>query len=192
MRAIVAAAVVTLIALAAPAGAQTFLRDSRFDADIRQSVKLYLPGQDWRIWKAQLGAESRLRPDARSPVGAEGIAQFMPRTWAEILPAIGLDSKAVPRSVASVSIEAGAYYMARLWRQWAGWGGAKGHDGYDHAIAGYNAGSGNILKAWRLCDRPAPWDRTVTCLPRVTGHHSAETKGYVIRIRQFYAALVAM
>lgn len=173
------------------AQAQAFLRNDRFDADIRRAVKLYLPAQDWRMWKAQLAAESRLNPNVRSPVGAEGIAQFMPATWREILPAIGLDPKVVPRTEASVAIEAGAFYMARLWRQWTGWSGTRGQHAYDHAVAGYNAGSGHILKAWRACGRPAPWDATVRCLPQITGRHSEETRTYVIRIRGFFTALVA-
>lgn len=185
--------VILLVAIGAPAAhAQAFLRSDRFDADIRRSVKLYLPAQDWRMWKAQLAAESRLDPRVRSPAGALGIAQFMPATWAEILPAIGLDPKLVPRTEASLAIEAGAFYMARLWRQWTGWSGTRGQDAYDHAIAGYNSGSGNILRAWRACDRPTKWDATVRCLPQITGRHAEETRTYVVRIRGFFTALLVM
>jgi soluble lytic murein transglycosylase-like protein len=192
MRAIIAALLGVLVgAFFVPAHAQTFLRNDRFDEDIRRAVNLYLPGQDWRWWKAQLAAESRLDPNARSPVGAEGIAQFMRGTWAEVLPAIGLDPKVVPRSTASVAIEAGAVYMARLWRQWTGWTGTKGQDAYEASIAGYNAGSGHVLKAWRACNRPRPWDAIAVCLPQITGRHSVETRGYVVRIRSYYRALVA-
>ena len=190
--AVLACALCGAVSMSGPAEAQAFHRNDRFDDSIRRAARLYLPAQDWRMWKAQLAAESRLDPKVRSPVGAEGIAQFMPATWREILPAIGLDPKAVPRTEASVAIEAGAFYMARLWRQWTGWSGTRGQDAYDHAIAGYNAGSGHILRAWRACDRPRPWDATVRCLAQITGRHAEETRGYVARIRSYFRALVAL
>ncbi|OMH36937.1 lytic transglycosylase domain-containing protein [Tersicoccus sp. Bi-70] len=34
------------------------------------------------VLAAQIEVESNWRPDARSPVGAQGLAQFMPETWA--------------------------------------------------------------------------------------------------------------
>lgn len=174
------------------AHAQAFLRNDRFDADIRRAVKLHLPAQDWRMWKAQLAAESRLNPTVRSPVGAEGIAQFMPATFDEIVRSMGRDPKLVNRQMAGLSIEAGAFYMGRLLRQWTGWSGVTGRDAYEHAIASYNCGSGNTLKAWRRCERPRAWDDTVRCLPQVTGKHAAETRTYVVRIRSYYAALLLM
>lgn len=174
------------------AQAQSFLRNERFDSDIRRAVKLYLPAQDWRWWKAQLAAESQLKPHVRSPVGAEGIAQFMPATFDEIVRLMGRDPKSVNRQMAGFSIEAGAFYMQRLARQWIGWSGVSGHDAYEHAIASYNCGSGNTLKAWRRCERPRAWDETVKCLPQVTGKHAVETRTYVVRIRSYYAALLLM
>lgn len=40
-------------------------------------------GVDWRLLKAQVRAESAFNPDAKSWVGAKGLAQFMDRTWEE-------------------------------------------------------------------------------------------------------------
>ena len=193
-RRVLAAALIGVLAGAVSASgawAQAALRNERFDDGIRRAAKMYLPGVDWRLWKAQLVAESGLNPKARSGVGAEGIAQFMPATWAHVLPQIGLDPKLVPRTEASVAIEAGAFYMATLLRQWMGWTDVRGVNAYEHSIAGYNAGPGNILKAWRFCERPAPWDATARCLPRVTGRHADETRGYVVRIRGYHRAMQA-
>jgi len=41
-------------------------------------------GIPWRLLKAQALAESGLDPDAKSRVGALGLAQFMPATWADL------------------------------------------------------------------------------------------------------------
>ncbi|BBO84110.1 hypothetical protein DSCO28_46760 [Desulfosarcina ovata subsp. sediminis] len=42
------------------------------------------PAFDWRHFKAQAVAESRLQAAAKSRVGAVGLMQIMPRTFAEI------------------------------------------------------------------------------------------------------------
>jgi len=51
-----------------------------YDKLIQQATEQYFPEADWRLIKAQLYQESRLNPQARSPAGALGIAQFMPAT----------------------------------------------------------------------------------------------------------------
>lgn len=173
--------------------AQQGLYADRYDGAIRKAAEMYWPtGPDWRWWKAQLWQESRLNPQARSPVGASGIAQFMPATWSEVARQLGIDPKRVPATVAEPAIAAGAYYMARLKRQWRGWSAsADMMETHRHAQAGYNAGSGHVRRAWTLCGRPARWVETAACLARVTGRHAAETITYVDRIARWRAMLAA-
>jgi hypothetical protein len=77
---------------------------------------------------AQLYAESGFNPFARSPAGAEGIAQFMPGT----ADAYGLDDPFDPVE----AIDAQAHLMSDLLRQFGG--------KVALALAGYNAGAGAV------------------------------------------------
>lgn len=194
IRAAIAGSLAALVALAQPAAAapgDRFLACDRYTGDVAEAVRRWW--SDWPDpldWQAQLFQESRCNPVARSPVGAEGIAQFMPATWVDILRRLGEDPRAVPRTQARMAIRAGAYYMRVLRDQWRGWSGSgDAAEVQRHAQAGYNAGSGHILKAWRACGRPEGWRATRACLPQVTGRHAAETIGYVDRIAQWRAML---
>lgn len=158
---------------------------SRYDRQIELAASRWLPGVPWRLWKAQLYQESRLDPEARSPAGAEGLAQFMPATWNEITRAMGYGL--VDRRIADASIQAGAYYMARLRRQWSA--PRPERDRHDLAMASYNAGIGHILAAQRLCRDPPLYDAIMACLPQITGRHARETLGYAPSIRRWHAAM---
>lgn len=141
---------------------------------------------DWRWWKAQLYQESLLDPAAVSPVGARGLAQFMPGTWADIAPMLGYGH--LSPHVAGPAIEAGAYYMRRLAR---GWSSPRPEiDRWNLARASYNAGFGNLLAAQRSCGGPALYVEIVACLPQITGRHSRETLTYVERIRRWYEEML--
>ncbi len=160
----------------------------QYDRQIEQAASRYLPGLPWRLWKAQLYQESRLDPNARSPAGAEGLAQFMPATWREITKAMELGL--VDRRMAAPSIEAGAYYMARLRGQWKSE--RPEADRHNLAMASYNAGIGHILAAQRLCGDARLYEPIMACLGQVTGRHAAETRGYAPAIRRWHAAMEAV
>ncbi|MBR0644007.1 transglycosylase SLT domain-containing protein [Roseomonas hellenica] len=160
------------------------LFSSRFDPQIRAASALYLPSRPWQEWKAQLYQESRFEPAAVSPVGARGLAQFMPGTWAEVARQLRLPPGASPHQ--DIAIQAGAYYMARLRASWTAQ--RPDDDRQRLAQASYNAGLGNILRAQQRCGG-VTWGEISPCLASVTGHHAAETIGYVTAIARWRAML---
>lgn len=172
------------------------LSDTRYDAQIEDAAKKYLRGVDWRLLKAQYYQESRLKPEAVSPVGAAGIAQFMPRTWLEVSRQLGYGT-ASPHDT-RYAIEAGAFYMGQMRHFWRS--ADTEVNRHSLAMASYNAGAGNIRKAQRRWATHAYsyeslYDWHVVLhdhLPRVTGRHAKETQTYVVRIWDYYKRLVAM
>lgn len=150
-----------------------------YDAEIKDAWALYHPGDDPKWWKAQLWQESHLNPNAVSPAGAEGIAQFMRGTAAQY----GL----VDRRMATPSIFAGAKLMRdnrRFWR-------APRTDASRRRLsqAGYNCGNGNLVKAQRLCGGPNEYEGIMRCLRMVTGRYAAETEGYAPRIERWFGMM---
>lgn len=154
----------------------------RYDDQIQQSVRKYWGHfPQWQFWKAQLYQESLFDPLAVSPVGAAGLAQFMPATWDQIARELGLGS--VSPHDSRYAITAGAYYMAKLSRSWKSE--RSDLDRQRLAMASYNAGMGNLLKAQRACGGHNDYPRIIACLPEITGHHSKETITYVERIEDY-------
>lgn len=138
-------------------------------------------------WKSQLYQESKLDTEAVSPVGAEGLAQFMPATWRQIAGEMGYPEQATPRQP-KLAINAGAYYMRKLRN---GWSSPRPMlDRQQLAQASYNAGFGNLLKAQRICGGKNLYSDIIKCLPQVTGHFSEETITYIERIERWYKRLL--
>ncbi len=97
----------------------------------------------------QINEESGFNPNAVSPAGAVGIAQFLPGTAA----GLGID----PRNPIQ-ALRGAAQLMANYARQYGG--------DYAKALATYNAGSGTVQRAVNNCG--TNW---LNCLPGETRHY---------------------
>jgi len=162
---------------------ERYNRVVKFDKHFKKYAKRYFgPNFDWRHFKAQAIAESRLKEKAKSHVGALGVMQIMPKTFEEIRhknPSIK-GTREQPRW----NIAAGIYYDRKLWNLWKAERPFEDRLGF--MFASYNAGSGNILKAQRLAREKQLnenlWQSIEPVLPQITGKRSAETINYIKRI----------
>lgn len=98
---------------------------------IEQSARIY--GLEPLLLARLLYQESRFRPDiitgaVVSPKGAQGIAQFMPATAAEL---------GINPLVPSQAIAGAARYLSSLYDRFGDW---------EKALAAYNWGQGNVAK----------------------------------------------
>lgn len=178
-------AIALCLACIAQASCAYTLGTDRYDDQIKSASERFLPGWDWRWYRAQLYQESRLDPSAVSPAGAAGIAQFMPATWRDVAPQIGAGGLS-PHATESAII-AGAYYMSKLRRVWRSE--RTESDRRQLAQASYNAGTGNILAAQRACNGARHWPDIAPCLVQVTGSHATETLTYVERIQRWFVLM---
>ena len=170
-----------------PTACASPLAPSIYDTRIYQAAQVYWAPQrrgDWCVLKSQLWAESDFRPDVSSHVGAEGLAQFMPATWREVAEKLHIVQ---PATDPSAAIKAQAWYMEHLASKWS----SKRPEGcrIRLALASYNAGFGNILKAQGVALLSPCWDKIGPALPKVTGKHAKETRAYVDRIDRQYVEL---
>lgn len=101
---------------------------STYDAYIVASAARH--GVDPALLKAMMHTESAFNPNARSPVGAQGLMQLMPATARRF-------SVNNPWNPAE-NIEGSAKYLAWLLRKF--------NNKVEFAVAGYNAGEGNVMK----------------------------------------------
>jgi membrane-bound lytic murein transglycosylase F len=150
-----------------------------YDPLFRKYTKHYFGAHfDWHWFKAQAIAESGLRPDARSPMGARGIMQILPSTYQEI--------RARNPFLASIdeprwNIAAGIFYDRQLYRKWKKKQAIRTSERLKFAFGSYNAGYGNILKAHK---RAARNGQSVNTWQQVAAHAPSETRHYVRRIEQ--------
>lgn len=165
--------------LKANKGVGSVLKDSLYDVSIRKWNSVYTPNNPWCWNKAQIKAESAFNPNAVSRVGAMGLGQFMPATWAQMQRELRWNSD-VSAFTPSVNIQAQAYYMKKLRDQFKRE--RPEYDRHSLALASYNAGLGNILKAQKRTGGSLLYQPMIEQLPYITGHHSRETTQYVNRI----------
>lgn len=161
-----------------------------FDPIFRKYAKRYWgPATDWRWFKAQGMAESNLVPTARSRVGARGIMQLMPSTFAEIQ---SQRHEFTRIDDPEWNIAAGIAHDRWLWTLWDDRV-LHDDDRWDFMFASYNAGQGTIMRARRAAEQRrldnARWQSIEQVAPTVERWRYAETLGYVRKIRANKAAL---
>ena len=165
------------------AGDKRGLTYAGYDEAIQKGWRKYNADfPDWRWWKAQLYQESAFDTDAVSGVGARGLCQAMPGTFADW--SKQLKWAAASPHVAKFCIDGGAYYMAQL-RRFPDWRNWPDPDRHRMAQASYNAGAGWIRKAARACDA-LTWEAASACLAQFTGAANAkQTRDYVALIARW-------
>lgn len=99
-----------------------------FDSYIAQAANLYQ--LDHGLIKAIMHTESGFNPNARSPVGAQGLMQLMPATARRFAVGNAFDP--------AQNIQGGAKYISWLLKRF--------HNNTELALAAYNAGEGNVDK----------------------------------------------
>ena len=182
--------VALLTASASPSDAQRVPRDQeRYDDLFRKySKRFFGVGYDWRYFKAQGMAESNLDSAAQSYVGARGIMQLMPSTFAQIQ-----SRRTEFESIDHVewNIAAGILHDRYLWQRWKDLG--IDDERRRFMFASYNAGEGPILRARgmaraRQLDAHA-WTSIEQVAPEVQRWRYRETLGYVRKIQRNYRQL---
>lgn len=185
--------ILAIVLLLIPCQSQAFERYNevvKYDTYFSKYSKRYFgPNFDWHYFKAQAIAESRLKAEAKSRVGALGLMQIMPKTFKEIArknPSIK-GTREQPRW----NIAAGIYYDREIWNTWKAE--RPFEDRLNFMFGSYNAGKGNILKAQKIANKEGLdanlWESIELTLGEVTGGRSAETIGYIKKIDEIKGVL---
>jgi membrane-bound lytic murein transglycosylase MltF len=171
-------------------GFEKYREHTEYDTHFRKYSKRFFGiGFDWHYFKAQGIAESNLNPQARSPVGAVGIMQLMPATFAEV--SDKADDIAGTLEEPRWNIAAGIWYNKYQFDYWQ-----KGRaldERLKFMYGSYNAGRVTLRKAQRHAINrgldPRRWESMHEALPLVTGARSKETLTYVDRVFEIRDAL---
>jgi membrane-bound lytic murein transglycosylase F len=178
-----------LAAAAFPLQAQKLKSTDRYDEIFRKYSKRYFgPGFDWQYFKAQGMAESGLDPEAKSWVGARGVMQLMPGTYAAIKnrrPELGEINDP------EWNIAAGIMHSRSLWNRW------KDHQTKEERLrfmfGSYNAGEGTIMRAKNVARAEQldelSWSSIETVAPKVQRWRYTETLPYVRKIENYHQRL---
>ncbi len=191
MRSLVLVAGLLALGCAGPLAAQRTDNRDRYDDTFRKySKRFFGPAFDWQYFKAQGLAESGLDPKARSPVGARGVMQLMPGTYAMI--------KSRRKELGAIenpewNIAAGILHDRGLWLRWDS--AATAQERARFMFGSYNAGEGPILRARKLAHAKqldgTMWTSIETVAPNVPRWRYRETLPYVRRIENNYGELQA-
>ena len=148
---------------------------SPFDELVQQETAKH--AFDWRLIVAQMYQESRFNPRARSPAGAVGLMQMLPRTAREF----GVRKLRDPAQ----SVRAGVAYLAWLHSRFEPELTVKNRIWF--ALAAYNAGFGHVTDARKLASGklgldPDRWFDNVEVAMRLLSkrtYYRNATHGYV-------------
>lgn len=122
---------------------------------------------DPRLFHALVREESNFNPEIKSHAGACGLAQLMPGTFRGVATKMGLTVASSDIWKPEVNLKIGAWYLDTLHSRY------RGNSGL--ALAGYNAGEGNVDK-WLELRPDWPTDAFVEAIP------FRETRHYVKRV----------
>lgn len=180
--AVLVAALLCLVSVASAAGIPS--QAGQYRAGLIRAAHAF-GGLDAPVadFAAQIEQESRWRPNARSHVGAQGMAQFMPATARWIC---GVYADELP----GCDVTNPAWAMAALVRYdrviWSGLSAATDCDRMAMALSGYNGGPGWVARDKRLAADhgadPDRWWGHVERFSRRSEAAFAENRGYPRRI----------
>ncbi len=131
---------------------------------------------DPRIFHALVREESNFNHKARSWAGAQGLSQLMPATARGVAGWLGMPYSGSQAYDPETNLKIGARYLESLFKRYRG--------NPFLALAGYNAGEGNVDKWRKRGERPT--DEFVEAIP------FRETRGYVKRVMGTYQAYRAL
>lgn len=158
------------LVVAAPADAYraTIMRETQFRFGIPSPAP---------VIAAQISQESGWNPTARSPVGAQGLMQFMPATaeWAAVAGAFGTIEPFNP----AWSIRAGVWYDRWLFER------IKADtpcDQWHFSLSAYNGGLGYVYKRQRRSPSPGSYSTTGPINPGIHPRNQEENQSYSPRI----------
>lgn len=141
-----------------------------FKQEIRQNAANY--DVDPFLLAAIIRVESNFKPDMKSRKGAYGLMQLMPDTAEWVVSTARFSPDWLNQlDKPDINIRLGSWYLGWLHRQFEG--------NVYAAIAGYNAGQGNVAK-WL---QSGEWDGTLENTDRIP---YGETRHYIQRVLYYY------
>ncbi|MCC6244880.1 MAG: transglycosylase SLT domain-containing protein [Gemmatimonadaceae bacterium] len=161
-----------------------------YDPIFRKYSKRYFSiAFDWRHFKAQAMAESRLDPKAISRVGARGVMQLMPSTFKLIA---SRRTEFVSIDDPEWNIAAGILHDRDTWRMWEKTVPADSR--HPFMFATYNAGEGPITRAAARARAKklnhTQWPSIEQVAPEIPRWRYRETLDYVRKIAGNYKQLL--